>query len=76
VILHEAALRMEFGGPAIARRQLEHLLRMSEREAVTRRSSTPSPNQTNTEPSWTPLRPSHSPRPPRTPSSPRWPTTS
>ncbi|SNX64120.1 transcriptional regulator with XRE-family HTH domain [Streptomyces sp. TLI_55] len=37
VILHEAALRMEFGGPAVARRQLEHLLHMSEREAVTLR---------------------------------------
>jgi hypothetical protein len=35
VIVHEAALRMEFGGSAVARRQLEHLLRMSEREAVT-----------------------------------------
>ncbi|MBC9723676.1 helix-turn-helix transcriptional regulator [Streptomyces sp. TRM68367] len=35
VIIHEAALRMEFGGAAVARRQLEHLLRMSEREAVT-----------------------------------------
>ncbi|WP_406473310.1 helix-turn-helix domain-containing protein [Streptomyces sp. NBC_01615] len=35
VIVHEAALRMEFGGPAVARRQLEHLLHMSEREAVT-----------------------------------------
>ncbi|WP_329334555.1 helix-turn-helix domain-containing protein [Streptomyces sp. NBC_00663] len=34
VILHEAALRMEFGGPAVARRQLEHLLHMSERETV------------------------------------------
>ncbi|OAH13797.1 helix-turn-helix domain-containing protein [Streptomyces jeddahensis] len=34
VIVHEAALRMEFGGAAVARRQLEHLLRMSEREAV------------------------------------------
>ncbi|WP_309484151.1 helix-turn-helix domain-containing protein [Streptomyces himalayensis] len=35
VIVHEAALRMEFGGSEVARRQLEHLLRMSEREAVT-----------------------------------------
>ncbi|MFF9621322.1 helix-turn-helix domain-containing protein [Streptomyces griseosporeus] len=37
VILHEAALRMEFGGPAVARRQLEQLLRMSQREKVTLR---------------------------------------
>ncbi|MFF5537097.1 helix-turn-helix domain-containing protein [Streptomyces cinerochromogenes] len=37
VILHEAALRMEFGGPSVARRQLEHLLHMSERETVTLR---------------------------------------
>lgn len=37
VILHEAALRMEFGGAAVARRQLEHLLLMSERETVTLR---------------------------------------
>ncbi|WP_089098705.1 helix-turn-helix domain-containing protein [Streptomyces hyaluromycini] len=35
VILHEAALRMEFGGPKVARRQLDHLLRMSERDSVT-----------------------------------------
>lgn len=34
-IVHEAALRMEFGGPSVAKRQLEHLLRMSERDAVT-----------------------------------------
>ncbi|MFF9767554.1 helix-turn-helix domain-containing protein [Streptomyces sp. NPDC014636] len=37
VILHEAALRMEFGGPAVARRQLEHLLHVSERETATLR---------------------------------------
>jgi hypothetical protein len=37
VIVHEAALRMEFGGSAVARRQLEHLLSTSEREAVTLR---------------------------------------
>jgi transcriptional regulator with XRE-family HTH domain len=37
VILHEAALRMEFGGPAVARRQLEHLLHMSERDNVSLR---------------------------------------
>ncbi|MFE9169503.1 helix-turn-helix domain-containing protein [Streptomyces kebangsaanensis] len=37
VIIHEAALRMEFGGSAVARRQLEHLLRMSERENLTLR---------------------------------------
>ncbi|MFD5219530.1 DUF5753 domain-containing protein [Streptomyces tendae] len=30
VIVHEAALRMEFGGPAVARRQLEHLLHISD----------------------------------------------
>ncbi|WP_332874978.1 DUF5753 domain-containing protein [Streptomyces geranii] len=35
VILHEAALRMEFGGSSVAKRQLEHLLHASEREAVT-----------------------------------------
>lgn len=35
VIVHEAALRMEFGGPAVTRRQLDHLLRMSERPDVT-----------------------------------------
>ncbi|WP_369391915.1 helix-turn-helix domain-containing protein [Streptomyces sp. CG1] len=37
VILHEAALRMEFGGPAVARRQLEHLVSVSERDTVTLR---------------------------------------
>jgi transcriptional regulator with XRE-family HTH domain len=35
LILHEAALRMEFGGPTVARRQLEFLLEASEREHVT-----------------------------------------
>ncbi|MFF2330172.1 MULTISPECIES: helix-turn-helix domain-containing protein [unclassified Streptomyces] len=34
-VVHEAALRMRFGGPAVARRQLRHLLDMSEREHVT-----------------------------------------
>ncbi|MDB1087979.1 helix-turn-helix transcriptional regulator [Streptomyces sp. ACA25] len=34
-IVHEAALRMGFGGPAVARAQLEHLLVMSEREHIT-----------------------------------------
>ncbi|MEU3918788.1 helix-turn-helix transcriptional regulator [Streptomyces sp. NPDC029004] len=34
-IVHEAALRMKFGGPATARRQLEHLLAMSERDHIT-----------------------------------------
>ncbi|GAB2858507.1 helix-turn-helix transcriptional regulator [Streptomyces deserti] len=35
VIVHEAALRMQFGGPAVARRQLEHLLHITERGTVT-----------------------------------------
>jgi hypothetical protein len=35
LIIHEAALRMEFGGPKVARRQLEHVLHVSERENVT-----------------------------------------
>ncbi|MFI7366426.1 helix-turn-helix domain-containing protein [Streptomyces sp. NPDC050149] len=30
VVIHEAALRMQFGGPKIAREQLEHLLALSE----------------------------------------------
>lgn len=34
-IVHEAALRMKFGGPEVARRQLEHLLVMSERPHIT-----------------------------------------
>ncbi|TJZ99534.1 helix-turn-helix domain-containing protein [Actinacidiphila oryziradicis] len=33
-IIHEAALRMQFGGPDTARKQLEHLVGMSERENV------------------------------------------
>ncbi|MEU5772490.1 helix-turn-helix transcriptional regulator [Streptomyces venezuelae] len=34
-IVHEAALRMQFGGPGVTMRQLQHLLEMSEREHVT-----------------------------------------
>lgn len=30
VVIHEAALRMQFGGPGVARRQLMHLLSLSE----------------------------------------------
>ena len=37
VIVHEAALRMQFGGPTVARRQLQHLISMSERDTVTLR---------------------------------------
>ncbi|MFI6930246.1 DUF5753 domain-containing protein [Streptomyces sp. NPDC050287] len=33
-VVHEAALRMQFGGPKVARAQLEHLLTVSERPAV------------------------------------------
>ncbi|MFF0074491.1 helix-turn-helix domain-containing protein [Streptomyces sp. NPDC005494] len=33
-VIHEAALRMQFGGPKVARQQLEHLLKMSEHEHV------------------------------------------
>ncbi|MFB7919036.1 helix-turn-helix domain-containing protein [Streptomyces sp. NPDC056061] len=34
-VVHEAALRMRFGGPAVAKQQLTHLLAMSERDGVT-----------------------------------------
>jgi transcriptional regulator with XRE-family HTH domain len=34
-VIHEAALRIGFGGPKVARAQLEHLLDMSEREHIT-----------------------------------------
>lgn len=34
-VIHEAALRMQFGGPTVAKAQLRHLLDMSEREHVT-----------------------------------------
>lgn len=34
-VIHEAALRMQFGGPGVARAQLEHLLEVSERDNVT-----------------------------------------
>lgn len=34
-IIHEAALRMQFGGPTTAAAQLRHLLDMSEREHIT-----------------------------------------
>ncbi|MFJ7155518.1 helix-turn-helix domain-containing protein [Streptomyces sp. NPDC101118] len=33
-MVHEAALRMQFGGPKVARSQLEHLLHMSEHDNV------------------------------------------
>ncbi|UYQ63045.1 helix-turn-helix domain-containing protein [Streptomyces peucetius] len=36
-VVHEAALRMQFGGPLVARRQLDHLLGMSERPHITLR---------------------------------------
>ncbi|MWA12090.1 Scr1 family TA system antitoxin-like transcriptional regulator [Streptomyces sp. BA2] len=35
VIVHEAALRMQFGGPTVTRTQLKHLVDMSEREHIT-----------------------------------------
>jgi transcriptional regulator with XRE-family HTH domain len=34
-VIHEAALRMQFGGPEVARIQLGHLVEMSERDNVT-----------------------------------------
>ncbi|MEU9440469.1 helix-turn-helix transcriptional regulator [Streptomyces sp. NPDC048304] len=34
-IVHEAALRMQFGGPRVARKQLEYLLTQSEKDGVT-----------------------------------------
>ncbi|MEV6674844.1 helix-turn-helix transcriptional regulator [Streptomyces sp. NPDC051162] len=34
-VIHEAALRMQFGGPATARAQLRHLIEMSELDNVT-----------------------------------------
>lgn len=34
-VIHEAALRMQFGGRAVARAQLEHLLTLSERDSIT-----------------------------------------
>lgn len=34
-VIHEAALRMQFGGPVVARAQLEYLLEMSERDNIT-----------------------------------------
>ncbi|WP_326442375.1 DUF5753 domain-containing protein [Streptomyces sp. H27-D2] len=34
-IVHEAALRMGFGGPAVARAQLQHLIDMGERANIT-----------------------------------------
>jgi hypothetical protein len=35
VILHEAALRMRFGGPEVTRGQLKYLLEMNERDHIT-----------------------------------------
>ncbi|MGW6389215.1 helix-turn-helix domain-containing protein [Streptomyces sp. NPDC055103] len=37
-VVHEAALRMQFGGPKVARDQLEHILECSERDTVTVRA--------------------------------------
>ncbi|MEU4100847.1 DUF5753 domain-containing protein [Streptomyces tanashiensis] len=33
-VIHEAALRMQFGGPKVARAQLEHILTHTERDTV------------------------------------------
>ena len=38
LIMYEAALRAQFGGPKVAKRQLHHLLEMSERHGVTVRA--------------------------------------
>ncbi|MEU5426699.1 helix-turn-helix transcriptional regulator [Streptomyces olivoreticuli] len=38
VLVHEAALRMEFGGAEVSRRQLDHILHMSERDNLTVRA--------------------------------------
>ncbi|MDF6044551.1 helix-turn-helix transcriptional regulator [Streptomyces sp. JH14] len=35
LILHEAALRMQFGGPGVARQQLEHILGMADQHDIT-----------------------------------------
>ncbi|WP_443333705.1 Scr1 family TA system antitoxin-like transcriptional regulator [Streptomyces sp. CB02923] len=32
--MHEAALRVEFGGHSLTRKQLEHIVAMSEREQI------------------------------------------
>ncbi|MGW0824840.1 helix-turn-helix domain-containing protein [Streptomyces sp. NPDC002845] len=34
-VIHEAALRMQFGGPAVTKRQLQHILDMGERPHIT-----------------------------------------
>ncbi|MEV7190636.1 DUF5753 domain-containing protein [Streptomyces sp. NPDC093510] len=39
-VVHEAALRMKVGGAAVARKQLRHLLDMSERDDITLRALT------------------------------------
>ncbi|MEV6673124.1 Scr1 family TA system antitoxin-like transcriptional regulator [Streptomyces sp. NPDC051162] len=37
-LIHEAAMRAEFGGPKVARRQLEHAIEASERDNITVRA--------------------------------------